>query len=356
MQNISLNFPSKVYLQEPSITDDSYNITYSIFDEISNYVKGTDNIDIKNVTAIYDDTEKKYKAEFTLNVDTKGAFVRIAFNIRDKDGNFVQSNYYMVECRLIDDKVNTIQLVPVSDYKDWILNAEMDTTVKEMIASYPESTMRDWLLSAHAQLERDLQMTLTSKTIDREPHDFRGQQIMEDWWLIRTFETPIIKVNSYALWLGRKQIWTLKPNNLIVKKIEAEIQYLPINNNTLEQGESTGSLESIGLMGMGGLAGADYIPEFFQVSYDHGLDYMNMSRNEQADIRTAIIRRAFIDSMILIKPNLLKGSESGSADGISYSYSNQVLPFLNKEKASLKKWVDDMRTYYMKDFIMGGAA
>jgi hypothetical protein len=246
--------------------------------------------------------------------------------------------------------------VPVGDYRDWILNAEMDPTVKSMIASYPESTMRDWLLSAHSQLERDLQMCLTSKTVDIEPHDHRGQGITEDWWIIRTFESPIIKVNSYGLWIGNKEIWRVKPEQLMVKKIEAEIQFMPTSGNPMESGAFTGPLESLNMFGVGNWSGADYIPEFFRISYDHGLDYMNMNKNDQADIRTAIMRRAFIDSMVLIKPNLLKGSESGSADGVSYSYTNQVLPFLNKEEASLKKWVQDMRTYYCKDFIMGGAA
>jgi hypothetical protein len=49
MVNVSLNTQSKVYLQEPSIKEDIYNITYSVFDEMSNYAKGTDGGEIKDV-------------------------------------------------------------------------------------------------------------------------------------------------------------------------------------------------------------------------------------------------------------------------------------------------------------------
>lgn len=94
------------------------------------------------------------------------------------------------------------------------------------------------------------------------------------------------------------------------------------------------------------MPGTNYLPDVFRISYTYGLDFLNLEDNEQAEIRMSIARRAMLNSIYLINKDLMKGSESQSADGVSYSFSNNAKQWYDAEREYQQKWIfNTMRKY-----------
>lgn len=355
MQLLSLTTLNKIILDDDKINEDNYVIKYSLIDEMGKYIKNDSATELKDVEANYDDKAKRYAAKFMLDPQTKSDEARLIFNIKDREGCFVQSNKYLVDCQ-IDKQVNNIQLVSASQFRDYLLGmAANDVNVEARIKAYPDSQFLEWLSASHSQVERELEMCLTRRTMELEKTDYFGDDIRSTWWLIYTQESPIIQVNSYELWVANQKIMSVEPSYIMVRKIEGELQFIPTSGtDNSSQAVFINHLEAA-MLGKIFTMGGDYVPSMFRFSYDHGLDYMNMSKNDKADIRLAIVRKTLLDNLMVIRPDLLRASESVSADGASFSFSNQLSLFTNKEEKNYDTWVTNMKRKYLKLYKMASS-
>jgi len=353
MKSVSLGTQNKIYLDDPAITTTEFNITYKVINEVGTIAKDTNDADIAG-NAIFDETKLKYYAQFTLNTTSKGKYYRLTFAINDKDGNFVQSDFFL-EDLIIEKQSTSVQLVPVSYFKDYIIGGGLDDDAKKRIADYPVDAIQELLNSATAELESEVKMVFTKRTIENEKHNWYGESLRETWWLIQTLQSPIVSLESYELWFAQKKIFSvLDMNNLYVHKIEGRIQFVPAAGQTFALMHYN-SLEATLMSLTSFMPGTNYVPDVFRVSYTYGLDFMNLEEVEQTEIRMAIARRAMLNSIFLINKDLMKGSESQSADGVSYSFSNNAKQWYDAEYQYQQKWIWNIMRKYNKlvDIEMG---
>ena len=352
MQLLSLTILNKIFLDDDNINTQAYKITFSAIDEYGNFVKNDKGAVLNNTEAVFDDNKKRYAAKFMLDPTTKADGIRINFNIQDSEGCFVQSKAYLVDC-LVDRQSNNIQLVSASEFIDYLLNmAGGNIAVRDKILSLDKIEVAKWISASTGNVERDLEMCLTRKTIEMEKHDYYGDDIGSTWWMIYTLESPILKVNSYELWEANQMIQSVEPKYLLVRGIEGEIQFIPVaGTDNSGQAVFINHLEAA-ILGKIINMGGDYVPSMFRLSYDTGLDYMNMPKTEKDGIKLAIEQKTLFDNLIIIRDDLLKASEAVSADGASYSFSNNMNLFVNKQQTEYTDWVTNMKKKYCKLYKM----
>ncbi len=346
MKSVRLGSSNRIYLDDSTINSSDFNITYRVVNEMGTLAKDINNADISG-TAVFDDKQLKYYAEFSLATDSKGKYYRLTFGINDKDGNFIQSDNYLVDL-IIDKQSSTVQLVPVQYFKDYIIGGGLDEDAKKRIADYPTDAIQELLNSATAELESETKLVFTKRTIQNEKHNWYGESLRETWWLIKTLESPIISVESYELWFAQKKIFEIPDtNNLYIHPIQGTIQFVPASGQTFALIHYN-SLEATLMSMTSFMPGSTYVPDVFRVSYTYGLDYINLNETEQTEIRMAIARRAMLNSIFLINKDLMKGSESQSADGVSYSFSNNAKQWYDAEYQYQQKWIWNIMRKYNK--------
>lgn len=344
MKQIGLGTQNKIYLEDANLTD-SYNISFKVVNELGSVAKDKDGADISK-DASFDSDLKKWYAAFSLNEESKGKYYRLVFNIKDSDGNFYQSDNYLVDL-VIEKQTTTVQLVPVSYFKNYIIGGGLDEDAKKRIEDYPVDAIQELLSSATGELESELKMTFTKKTIEEEKHHWHGEGLRETWWFFQTLESPIVSVQSYQLWFAQKKIFDVNIENLIVKKVEGSVQFMPAAGNTFAMVHYN-NLEATLMSLTSFMPGTNYLPDVFRISYTYGLDFLNLEETEQTEIRMAIARRAMLNSIYLINKDLMKGSESQSADGVSYSFSNNAKQWYDAEREYQQKWIFNLMRKYNK--------
>lgn len=348
MKSISLTSSNKIFLEDPTITENTFTITFQVINEVGSYVKNVDDADISNVNAIYDNDQKKWYATFQIAPDTKGKYFRLTFDIKDTNGNFYPSDHYLVEL-VVTRNSSTVQLVPVSYFRDYILQSGLDEGVQQKIATYPTDAIQELLSAATEELQNETKLVFTKKTKENERHNWHGESLRETWWLLQTFERPIVSVESYQLWFANKKIFDVDvdivKNYLLIHKIEGNIQFMPTVGQPFAP-TYMNSLESTLMSLVHMLPGSSYVPDVFRISYTYGLDFMNLEPEEQSGIRNAIARRTMLNSVFIVNKDLMKGSESQSADGVSYSFSNNAKQWFDTEQANQEKWVWNLMRKY----------
>lgn len=350
MKPVSLVSPNKVFLEDPSITESNFSITCQVINEVGSYALNAQEAELKLQTAGYDSELKKWFAEFTLHPDSKGKYYRLTFDIKDSNGNFKPSDFYLVDL-IIERQSSTVQLVPVPYFRNYILESGLDAGLKKKIEDYPMDAILELLSAAMSELENETKLVFTKKTIENEGHNWYGEGLRETWWLLQLLEFPIISVESYELWFASKRIYKVETDPLKqylqVKKKEGYIQFMPTAGQPFAM-TYYNNLESSLMAMLSIMPGTNYVPNVFRVSYIYGLDFMNLDAAEQTEIRSAIARRAMLNSIFLINKDLMKGSESQSADGVSYSFSNNAKQWYDAEYQYQQKWIFNIMRKYNK--------
>jgi len=344
MVSISLYSQNVIPLDDPQIIEANFNVKFTVLNDIGKTAKDTNGTDIKDITATFNDEKKKYEATFQLHPDSKGKYYRLIFNITSNAGIFVLSDFAIVE--LVMQKAASIsRLVPTGYFVDYTVNGDLDPDTKEVISKYPKDAIEEWLLSAAGQLEDEVKLSFTPKTISEEAHDWYAENMRQTYWMIQTFKYPIISVENYSLWYAHEKIIDIEPKYLQLNKGMGIIEFVPTSDSPFIVVYQH-SLEAITLSLFTRSGGMDRIPDVFKVSYTHGLDFMNLDEIEQSNIRTAIARRAMINALPRISPDIVKGSESQAVDGVSYSQNNRGFEWLQHEKASEREWINAFRRKY----------
>lgn len=345
MINTSLNTKNKIYLQDPRVNETSYSVSFSVLNELGAAATDNEEVSIEDNSAIFDNVTKQWYAEFILSASSKGKYYRLVFGILDKSGSYMVSDAALVDL-IIQRTTSSIQLVPPAFFRDYVINQELDDDIKEAVSKYPMDALTEWLLSANGELEHDIELSFTPKTIENEPHDWFQDNFYETHWMINLFHMPIISVQAYYMYYGTEKVCEILPEYLTLGKEMGIVEYLPINSQPFSQIFFTMGIEATQLSLMARGWGASRLPNVFRVSYTHGLDFLNLEETEQSSIRMAICRRAMLNGLPRISPEVIKGSKSSSADGVSYSETNRGIEWLNIAREADVKYVLNMKRRY----------
>ena len=348
MERITLNARNRIQLADPNLNNKDNLVSYSITNQIGTYVKNSNGNEIKDIKAEYDSTgdPKRFYAIFEFDPETKGDYFNLNFKITDTKGNLVQSDFYLVGLKL--DREGGVKIVPAEYFKEFVANGELDDAdFKERIMKYPSHQIEQMLSAATGRLQDQLKLYLTPQTVEHEGHDWYGEPLRQNWWLIQTHESPIIEITSYELWFAEKKIFEIDPKYLIVRKLEGEIQFIPAIGQQMAF-IYMNNVESTMLTLITSHTGAGYVPNVFRISYKYGLDYMELPKEERDAIYQAIVAKTLIDNLPNLKSELQKGSENQSVDGQTYGFSNRGLDWLNNQQKLLDAWVFDFKRKYNK--------
>lgn len=342
--NINLYSNNKVYLNDPEINSQEFNVKFSLENEMGEYLSSDK--ELKEVIAKFDSTKKQWYAEFKLAEGTKGKYLRLSFDIV-KDGSTVSSNQAVMDLELTR---RTTRLVPYQYFLDYILNTDLNPETKEKVEKYSRQGIEEYLSSAHGDLEMETELSFIPKVVETEYHDYYADNFKQTYWLIQLYEWPIIEVISWRLKFGDIPILDLDPTKLQVDPLAGTITFLPTSRDPFFMLHyAAAPLEATHLSVMTRAMQGDWIPNAFQLSYKFGLDFLTLPETEQSSIRTAIARRASTKLLPRILPEFIHGSESFSVDGASYSKSNQGLAWLTQQKNEEVDWIDKIKRKYNKN-------
>ena len=345
---ISLSKKNKVVLEDVEIDNATYKVTYSVQNEIGEYVHNKAGTDIDSLDAQFNTTAKKFYAEFELDPDSKGKDWRLVFTILDQNNNYISSDGAIVDLRVVS-YVNSIKLVTTSYFKDYILGGKLDSDIKSRLDNYPDNDIMKSLLASHGELEHELEMSLTPREIENEQHDWFADSLKATYWMIQTFFYPIIDVQSYFLYYGREKVMELKSELLQLNKDMGIIEYLPTSNDSpffliFHQA----GLEATNLSLFNRFMNGDRLPNVFRISYRHGLDFMNLPEAEQEEIKFAIARRAMFKVLPRVSPEITTSQKSMSVDGASYNRGYKGLEWFSLEEKKEAAWIKSMKLRYNK--------
>lgn len=348
MLTIRKNLRNKIYLEDRDIVDLSFNVKYSLYNDIgvaaSGKINGGDVKDILDIPAQYNQEERMFYADFQL-IEPKGKYYRLIFTIYDIKGNYITSKYAIQDVEL---ESTGARLVPMHYFRDYILNPQIDEEIRDKILAFPESGIEELLLSAQGDLETECELSFTPRTVENETHDWFQDNLRETFWQIQLFQYPVISIQSYALYYGQTKIVDLPIEALLLNKIMGTLEYIPTQGQPFFTAYYNTGYEATHFM-LATKLGAPRIPDMFRVSYTYGIDFMNVNEAEQAEIRGAISRQALIKGT-RISPEFLTGSVSQAVDGASYSVGYRGLEWLQNEKEQLTKWIDAFKRKYNKQF------
>lgn len=349
MHIISPDLPNRVYLEDLNIADNSYTVTYSLRNEMGEFVKDKANNEIKNVAAKIETKEKKFFADLELATDARGKYVRLEFVI--KKGNlFVPSSAALIDL-IIDKGAKQVELVPISYLKDYALNSNLNSKLKTAIANYKDDGFREKIASAHSYLETQLEMSLYPVT-KMEKHDWFKDNMKETFWMVQLYEWPIISVQSYKLYYGVEEILEIPAEYLQLNKEMGIVEYLPTGDQPFFMIFYNVGVEATQFSLFSRGLGSERLPNVFHITYTHGLDFYNLTDSQQSEIRDAISRRALVSLLPRLDPDTLIASHSTSVDGMSHSKTNRGLDWINGAKQDEAEWIRVFKRKYNKNSKM----
>lgn len=350
MVEIQIEYPAIIYLEDPIITgEETFKSYFTILNEMGDPVSDINNERLEHKECLYNAERKSFYTKFQLSPDNKGKYYRCCFEPYKIVGD--NDIYFVSEFALVDFVVNklggNIQLVPYEYFRDYVVNGELSDDLKEILLKYPKDAFKEWLSSSVGELEHDLELCITKKTVENEAHDFYCDNLREIHFLQQTYESPIISVEDMSLWYGKEKICALPTEELLIDKIMGTIEFLPTANSPFFVVYQAGlEASQIALFSRG--LGSYSLPHVFRLSYTHGIDYMNLERHEQSEIRMAICRRALLKGLARISPEIVTGSESQAVDGVSYSKGYAGIQYMSILMELERKWISDMKRKYNK--------
>jgi hypothetical protein len=352
MKTIILSRTNIIPLEDPNIKDSSkYTVVYSLVNEVGEYVHNADDAALNNKATEFDNETKIFSAKFTLHPSSKGKYYRLAFTITTDTNEFITSPFALIDV-MLQTQNNSVQLIPNSYFRDYIINGELDDEIKDKLMKYPEDGIKEFIIGAQDDLELDLEMSLVPRTIEHESHDWFQDNLQDTHWMVQLYQNPVISIQSYALYYNTEKFLEISPSYLILNKDTGTVEYLPTRDQPfylLIYETSLDVMARINSFGRSGSYGGR-IPNVFRVSYTHGLDFMNLHEVEQTGIRSAIARKTMLKSLPRISPEVVTGNESASVDGVSYSKFNRGIEYLKMQQEEEKVWINTMRRKYNKEF------
>lgn len=217
--------------------------------------------------------------------------------------------------------------------------------------------IRAQILAATTAMEQETRVFFTPRTITDERHDYNQEPLLEKFWTQRMFEYPIRSVSKVTIKFNETETtelpieWVLVGNN-----DEGMVKILPF--------VGSGSFPLVFAVGFAlGLNyfGTYYIPDAFAYDYVAGLQFEDLSANEQLDIKNAIGRQVAITMLPNLDQNRGIASESTGIDGATTMKSYTSSAMYSENSAAIKdykientKFINRMQRKYLKRLITDG--
>ncbi len=316
----------------------TYTVKLSLIDELSGLIKI--NGEATSVDATSSDAGKTYTAEITLPDNIKSYYPRGIWDVTDSSSNKIPIQ--PTEYELIASG-NIVQLVTSQYLIDYVLNSELDMGFKASIKNYaaknPEG-LRTMLQAATRDIGTALKTTLYPVRYENEKHDYFKQDFHTSFWMIQVYHKPLIEIIEYNVYFGQKLIMKMNPEDqLVVDKEQSTVEFLPVSIKGIEFFPIY--LQALSALQIGFTNFHDRLPGFFHITYDGGIDFMNLDKSAQESYRHAISREAILKNAWRLIPNIFASSISKSVDGASKSQGFAGIPALQMLNGIQTTWIDN---------------
>lgn len=354
MKKILIGVPTVIVLDQPSMGSGKH-VYVTLISEQGIPLKDNNNLSLSEVPLTYDGTSQKYKtASLTISILEKPQYIRLYFYSTDAD---ISENYYPEDAQLV---VNSLapeaEIVPVQYFIDYVLaaNSKIDLDYVDAISSYTadKGGIKSFLKAAQGDLERDLEMYLTPRTLT-EKRDNYFERFSMHLWQMQVFYPPIIELVDVKIMYGTAQIANIGKQYFTFDQNMGILEFLPLPGGDTSA-IYTMLLNNISAMGISIMRGGTFerIPNMFEITYKSGLFHTDADSVEKESIRKAVARRAFLDISPHIDPRRRNASESESIDGVTTSKSFRIDKIIDELKADEQKFINSMQKKYGKGIDM----
>lgn len=337
MQKLYLGKTNRVFLNT-EITVDSVEI--SLIDAVGAYIKDDGNNDIEGKTCTLDVPSGKYFYDIIFYSSITAGDAYIYWDATSGGNAVVLEGAYSPEDAIIASVISTdALLVSPTFVMDNFLRGITEEEIEATMVGYTfRDIIRDNILAATEQLEEKTLIYFQSTTISREKHDFKDiAPIYEKFWQQPIYHPPIISVTEVRLVLNNQEIVNVPAEwQQVGNYKEGIIKIMPYT-----EGASGLAFKMITKAGMGLailLGSAFYVPDFFEYTYESGLDWDNLLSRERNSIKMAIGRRVALNMLPNLDVHRGLSSQSRSIDGASTTQSFTSSAMYGEHSAALEKF------------------
>lgn len=360
MQKLYLGKTNRVFLDTEKTVDA---VKISLVNAVGAYIKDESENDIEGKTCTLDVPSGKYYYDITLISTQTVGDAYIYWDATYGSNAVVLEGAFSPEDAGIAEVINTDALLVSPTYV-------MDNFLRGIDESEIEATMvgltfreiiRDSIRAATEQLQEKTLVFFQSTTITEEMHDFKDMApIYEKFWQNAIYHPPIISVTKVRLVLNEQEIVDIPPEwQQIGNKREGIIKIMPYTEGA--SGLAFKMITKAG-MGLGILLGtAFYVPDFFEYTYQSGLDWTNLSSQERNSIKMAIGRRVALNMLPNLDVHRGLSSQSRSIDGASVAQSFTSSAMYGEHSAALeifgkqeKEWINLFKRKYANRLQVDG--
>lgn len=360
MQKLYLGKTNRVFLDTEKTVDA---VTISLVNAVGAYIDDGSENDIDAKTCLLDVPSGKYYYDITFHTSVIVADAYIYWDATYGGNAVVLEGAFSPEDASIAEVINTDALLVSPTYV-------MDNFLRGINESEIESTMvgmtfreiiQDNIRAATEQLESKTLVFFQPTTVTEEMHDFTDMSpIYEKFWQNNIYHPPIISITQIRLVLNDQEIVDVPPEwQQIGNKREGIIKIMPYTEGA--SGLAFKMITKAG-MGLGVLLGsAFYVPDFFEYSYQSGLEWTSLTSQERNSIKQAIGRRVALNMLPNLDVHRGLSSQSRSIDGASVTDSFTSSAIYGEHSAALEKfqkqekeWIDLFKRKYANRLQVSG--
>ncbi|MHB8871785.1 MAG: hypothetical protein ACYC5G_05000 [Candidatus Doudnabacteria bacterium] len=354
MKKILIGVSTVIVLDQANIGTGKH-IYVTLISEEGIPLKSSTDTSLSEIALTYDGTAQKYKTSaLIISTLEKPQYIRLYFYSTDAD---IAEIYYPEDAQLVVNSLTPeAEIVPVQYFIDFVLAAssKLDLDYVDAINNYTadKGGIKSFLKSAQGDLERDLEMYLTPRTLV-EKRDNYFERFSMHLWQIQVYYPPIIELVDIKIMYGTAQIANIGKQYFTFDKNTGILEFLPLPGGDTSA-IYTLLLNNISAMGISIMRGGNFerIPNMFEVTYTSGLFHLAADPIEKESIRKAVARRAYLDLSPYIDPRQRNASESESIDGVSASKSFRMDKIVDALKADEQKFIQSFQKKYGKGVDM----
>lgn len=358
MQKLTLGQTNRVYLNTGETVD---NVVLSVVDPLGEYVLDGSGNALQDKACSLDEGSGKYYFDVTFDsaVTPDDCYLywvatnsSIAVNLEPE---------LEPEDAIIVSKVDTDQLLASPSFvMDHFLRGITEAEIAATYQSDYRSAIRDQIRVSTNELERDTLVYFTPQTITGERHDYYMDQIYEKFWTVNLYEHPIISVTRVRIMLKDQEVVDMPEAWIqIGDPLEGRIKIIPYAGGAAGLAFRMITRGSLGLAII--LGEGNYVPDFFEYDYVHGLQWSTIDTAQKNDIKNAIGRRVALNMLPNLDTHRGLSSESRSLDGGSTTRSYTSSATFGEHSAALKqyevaekKWINSFKRKYLKRLQVEG--
>lgn len=361
MQKLYLGKTNRVFLDTEKTVD---SVKLSLVDAVGAYVKDSGNNDLKEKVCSLEVSSGNFYFDVTFYTSVTAGIAYVYWDAELSTKVVLLEGKFSPEDSSITSVISTdVALTTPTEVMDHFLRGISEDEIESSYVGHTyREVLRHEIQAATEQMEQKTLVYFTIKTITAERHDYTDMtSIYEKYWQNKLYHIPIIEITQARLMLNKTEIvdipdvW-IQPGNLK----EGIIKIMPF----IEGGHGL-SFRFITKAGFGIAialgSGGYYIPDFFEYTYDSGLDWDNLPLSEKTSIQNAIGRRVAINMLPILDTHRGISSQSRAIDNASTMDSYTSSAMYGEHSAAIlqlqkqeKEWIDLFKRKYMTRLQMDG--